>query len=98
MGEQAVRGIGNQVSTSRAPDGTVYPLPSEHEARASFAQIARAAHVQKAKGRRIVVVQGLGFVGAAVAAVIAAATDEQRRPLHFVIGVDLPTAASFWKV
>ena len=55
MGEQAVRGIGNQVSTSRAPDGTVYPLPSEHEARASFAQIARAAHVQKAKGRRIVV-------------------------------------------
>jgi UDP-N-acetyl-D-glucosamine dehydrogenase len=83
---------------SLAPDGTVYSVPAEDEAQAAFAQIARSARREQAQGRRVVVVQGLGFVGAAVAAVIATATDEQGRPLYFVIGVDLPTPASFWKV
>jgi len=42
--------------------------------------------------RKVVVVQGLGFVGAANAAVIAAARDAGGTPLYSVIGVDLPSA------
>jgi nucleotide sugar dehydrogenase len=98
MSERALETVGDEASLSLSPDGTVYALPTETEARIAFAEIARSAREQRAKGRRIVVVQGLGFVGAAVAAVIANATDEQGRPLYYVIGVDLPSAASYWKV
>jgi len=42
-------------------------------------------------GRKIVCVQGLGFVGAANAIAIASARDGAGNPLYSVIGVDLPT-------
>lgn len=78
---------------SVAPDGTQYPLPAEAQLAEQMAQI-RA----RAMGRRVVVVQGLGFVGAAVAAAIADATTATGEPRWFVIGVDLPTPAGWWKV
>jgi len=43
------------------------------------------------RGRRIVCVQGLGFVGAANAIAIASARDGAGDPLYAVVGVDLPT-------
>jgi nucleotide sugar dehydrogenase len=78
---------------STAPDGTVYRVPDAAVIAAEFAEIAR-----RAEGRRVVVVQGLGFVGSAVAAVVAAARDERGEPRYFVIGVDLPTPGGFWKI
>jgi UDP-N-acetyl-D-glucosamine dehydrogenase len=42
-------------------------------------------------GRKIVCVQGLGFVGAANAIAIASARDPAGAPLYNVIGVDLPS-------
>jgi UDP-N-acetyl-D-glucosamine dehydrogenase len=45
------------------------------------------------RGRKIVCVQGLGFVGAANAIAIASARDPAGGPLYNVIGVDLPTAS-----
>jgi nucleotide sugar dehydrogenase len=45
-----------------------------------------------------VAVQGLGFVGAAVAAVVANATNADGEPLYYVIGVDLPSANGYWKI
>jgi hypothetical protein len=42
-------------------------------------------------GRKIVCVQGLGFVGAANAIAIASARDGAGNALYSVIGVDLPT-------
>jgi UDP-N-acetyl-D-mannosaminuronate dehydrogenase len=44
-------------------------------------------------GRKIVCVQGLGFVGAANAIAIASARDPAGDPLYTVVGVDLPTAS-----
>jgi UDP-N-acetyl-D-glucosamine dehydrogenase len=46
----------------------------------------------------VVAVQGLGFVGAAVAATVAGSSTEEGRPVHYVIGVDLRTPESYWKV
>ncbi|MDR3400914.1 MAG: nucleotide sugar dehydrogenase [Chthoniobacter sp.] len=78
---------------STAPDGTTWRVPEAAERAAEFAEIAR-----RAAGRRVVVVQGLGFVGSAVAAVVAAARDAAGQPRYFVIGVDLPTPAGYWKI
>jgi UDP-N-acetyl-D-glucosamine dehydrogenase len=41
--------------------------------------------------RKVVCVQGLGFVGAAMAVATAGASDESGKPLYDVIGVDLDT-------
>jgi nucleotide sugar dehydrogenase len=43
------------------------------------------------RGRKIVCVQGLGFVGAANAIAIASARDGAGDPLYAVVGVDLPS-------
>jgi len=79
---------------SVAPDGRRYPLPDEalgaSEARSLQEWAARLA-------RPVVVVQGVGFVGAAMAVAAAAARDGAGRPRYSVIGVDLPSASSFWK-
>ncbi len=45
------------------------------------------------RGRKIVCVQGLGFVGAANAIAIASARDGAGNPLYIVVGADLPTAS-----
>lgn len=50
--------------------------------------------IKRNAGRPVVVVQGLGFVGAAMALVCANASDSK----YAVIGVDLPTPESFWKI
>ncbi len=56
------------------------------------------AHQHLKQGRKIVVVQGLGFVGVAVAAVVASARDEFGQARYFVIGVDLPTTDGCSKI
>jgi UDP-N-acetyl-D-glucosamine dehydrogenase len=83
---------------SLSPDGVVYRLPSEAESESSYREIAESAEAHRRRGGQIVVVQGLGFVGSAVAAAVASVADETGEPLHYVIGVDLATSASYWKV
>lgn len=78
---------------SIAPDGARYAVPSAAEIDAAFERIA-----QRAKGQRVVAVQGLGFVGAAVATAIASARDAAGKPRYFVIGTDLATPEAFWKI
>ena len=45
------------------------------------------------KGKKVVVVQGLGFVGAVMSLVCANALTEE----YAVVGIDLPSPASYWK-
>jgi UDP-N-acetyl-D-glucosamine dehydrogenase len=83
---------------SIAPNGQVFPLPAPEDEAFELAMLALEADRQRMLGRQIVVVQGLGFVGAAVSAVIADARDLSGAPRHFVIGVDRATPESYWKV
>lgn len=46
------------------------------------------------RGKKVVVVQGLGFVGAVMSLVCANALTEE----YAVIGIDLPTPNSYWKI
>jgi UDP-N-acetyl-D-glucosamine dehydrogenase len=85
-------------TVSVAPDGTSYALPSDAEVLAEFEPIAAAAEQHRRRGGQVVVVQGLGFVGAAVAATVASAVDGTSGPLHYVIGVDLLRPETYWKV
>jgi nucleotide sugar dehydrogenase len=80
-------------SLSRAPDGLEYAIPKSSEIDHQFRAIQ-----ERARGKRVVAVQGLGFVGSAVAAVIASATNELGQPRWFVIGVDLPSPSGWWKI
>lgn len=48
----------------------------------------------KNKGKKLIVVQGLGFVGAVMSMVCANAVDEE----YAVIGIDLPNDKNFWKI
>jgi nucleotide sugar dehydrogenase len=89
---------GAVAAESLAPDGTVYPIPTLAGLRASFEECAAAAAAHREQGGQVVVVQGLGFVGAAVAATVAGATHDDGRAAHFVVGVDLPTPQGYWKV
>jgi UDP-N-acetyl-D-glucosamine dehydrogenase len=83
---------------SFSPDGVGYRIPRETESAARFREIAAAAEAHRKQGGQVIVVQGLGFVGSAVAAAVASVLDAAGRPLHYVIGVDLATPASYWKV
>lgn len=82
---------------STAFDGMRYPIPDPEARDAAFTRLNERVLAARADGMRIVVVQGLGFVGAVMAAVIANAS-QAGRPRYFVIGVDLPTAGAYWKV
>jgi nucleotide sugar dehydrogenase len=89
--------LAESLPVSLSPDGKVFRIPSETESRSSFHEIAESAQAHGRSGGQIVVVQGLGFVGSAVAAAVASVSDAGR-PLHYVIGVDLATPGSYWKV
>lgn len=45
-------------------------------------------------GKKVVVIQGLGFVGSVMGLVVANALTEE----YAVIGIDLPTVSSYWKI
>ena len=82
---------------SISPDGSEFSLPSDERTEKEIEKIKEIAKEQKENGKKIVVVQGLGFVGAVNAAVISNCEVGGEYP-YYVIGVDLPTENSFWKV
>ncbi len=84
---------------SVCPEGEAFPLPSEDDYAAEFKRLQKIVHDQRQLGREIVVVMGLGFVGAVMAAVVADSTDKDTgTPSRFVIGMQRPSTRSFWKI
>jgi len=84
--------------TSVSPDGTVYSLPNEADYHSELARMEALANEARAKGLEVVVVMGVGFVGAVMAAVIADTTDPQGRPSKLAIGMQRPSVRSYWKI
>ena len=83
---------------SVSPTGEKFALPSPGDYRKEFARLEKLAARQRRQGREIVVVVGLGFVGAVMAAVVADARDKAGRPTKFVIGMQRPSPRSYWKI
>ena len=86
-------------ATSTSPSGEVFPLPSPTDYDAEFQRLQELAAQHRQKGREIVVVMGVGFVGAVMAGIVADAVDKTTlQPNKFVIGMQRPSPRSFWKI
>ncbi len=83
---------------SVSPEGEVFPLPGPAEFEMENARLAKLAAEERTKGRQVVVVMGVGFVGAVMAAVVADSVGEDGKPGKFVIGMQRPSSRSFWKI
>ena len=86
----------NQQSLS--PTGESFSLPSPTDYEREFERLNDLVNRQRQLGREIVVVMGLGFVGAVMAAVVADAEDAKGNPMKFVIGMQRPSIRSYWKI
>jgi UDP-N-acetyl-D-glucosamine dehydrogenase len=84
---------------SISPEGEKFSLPQEEDYQREFERLETLARSHKEKGREIVVVMGLGFVGAVMAGVVAdSVVKETGEPGKFVIGMQRPSTRSFWKI
>jgi UDP-N-acetyl-D-glucosamine dehydrogenase len=83
---------------SVSPSGEVFPLPSPEEYAGELERVEALASAAKAEGKEVVVVMGVGFVGAVMAAIMADAVDEKGRPSKFVVGCQRPSTRSYWKI
>lgn len=84
---------------SVSPSGEEFALPDEAAYREELTRLeARVAEARDA-GQEVVVVMGVGFVGAVMAAIIADTTDPTTgKPTKFVIGCQRPSSRSYWKI
>lgn len=83
---------------SEAPTGEKFALPGADEYAAELSRIEKLVEKARAGKQEIVVVMGVGFVGAVMAAIIADARDENGKNTKFVIGCQRPSRRSFWKI
>jgi UDP-N-acetyl-D-glucosamine dehydrogenase len=84
---------------SISPEGDKFKLPGDAEYKAEYEKLVRLAEEHKKQGHEIVVVMGLGFVGAVMAGVVADSVDKKTgESKKFVIGMQRPSPRSFWKI
>jgi hypothetical protein len=67
----------SETQTSISPDGEVFILPKESDYEKENDRLKKLVKKQRLKGREIVVVMGVGFVGAVMAGVVADSEDKK---------------------
>lgn len=87
-----------ETAGSTAPDGRSYPIPGAGAVAKTLENLKAKAQSWRKRGAQVVAVQGLGFVGTAMAAVVADARTPAGEPAFHVIGTDLATPSGYWKV
>jgi nucleotide sugar dehydrogenase len=83
---------------SVSPAGEKFAIPSEKDYGKELKRLKRLVAAAKKKDKEIVVVMGVGFVGAVMAAIIADTKDENGNYTKFVIGCQRPSVRSYWKI
>lgn len=84
---------------SASPAGEKFELPQGEEYAQEFQRLEALTRAAREEGKEIVVVMGVGFVGAVMAAIIADTMDKETgRPSKFVIGCQRPSTRSYWKI
>lgn len=86
------------MNESIEPNKKVHPLPDEKTHLEEVARLEKLVEEQRSKGREIVAVMGLGFVGIIMAAIVADSVDKCGKPRKFVIGLQRPSKRSYWKI
>ncbi|HRT94075.1 MAG TPA: UDP binding domain-containing protein [Planctomycetota bacterium] len=86
-------------SYSISPVGERFEVPVGEAYVLEYERVRHLAEIARGDGKEIVVVMGIGFVGAVMAAVVADAVDrETGEPTKFVIGCQRPSTRSYWKI
>jgi UDP-N-acetyl-D-glucosamine dehydrogenase len=84
---------------SVSPSGEQFAIPQQPEYAREMARLEGLAALAREEGREIVVVMGVGFVGAVMAAIVADTVDRKTgRPSKLVIGCQRPSTRSYWKI
>ncbi len=84
--------------SSISPEGEEFRLPDKSEYATEFKEVKKRALKARKEGKEIVVVMGVGFVGAVMAAIVADTKDKQGHYSKFVIGCQRPSPRSYWKI
>ena len=84
---------------SISPAGEKFSIPNENEYDAEFKRIESLVKTARSEHKEVVVVMGIGFVGAVMAAIVADTVDKKTgKPNKFVIGCQRPSTRSYWKI
>ena len=84
---------------SVSPEGHAYPLPQPADYPVELARLQQLSVAARGQGQEVVVVMGVGFVGAVMAAIVADTVDKGTgEPSKFVIGCQRPSTRSYWKI
>jgi UDP-N-acetyl-D-glucosamine dehydrogenase len=84
---------------SVSPEGEKFNIPLDEDYKKEYEKLVKVVDEQKNLGREIVVVMGLGFVGAVMAGVVADSVDKKTgESKKFVIGMQRPSSRSYWKI
>jgi UDP-N-acetyl-D-glucosamine dehydrogenase len=84
---------------SVSPAGEKFPIPSQADYAKEMDRLKNLSEQARKEGKEVVVVMGVGFVGAVMAAIIADTVDKKtRKPSKFVIGCQRPSPRSYWKI
>jgi UDP-N-acetyl-D-glucosamine dehydrogenase len=84
---------------SVSPSGEKFPIPSEADYKQEMTRLEALADQARREDKEVVVVMGVGFVGAVMAAIIADTVDKKTgKPSKFVIGCQRPSPRSYWKI
>ncbi len=83
---------------SVSPDGEKYAIPEKKGYSQEFERVKALSDAARAAGKEIVVVMGVGFVGAVMAAIVADTKDANSNYTKFVIGCQRPSVRSYWKI
>ncbi|MGM0532144.1 MAG: nucleotide sugar dehydrogenase [Bacteroidota bacterium] len=90
--------MNEEANVSISPSGEQFELPKPEDYKAEFENLKERVNQERARNREIVVVMGVGFVGAVMAAIVADTVDENGQSSKFVIGMQRPSTRSFWKI
>jgi UDP-N-acetyl-D-glucosamine dehydrogenase len=84
---------------SISPAGEQFTIPAEDQYTEELKRIESLVDAARSEGKEIVVVMGVGFVGAVMAAIVADTVDrESGQSNKFVIGCQRPSVRSYWKI
>jgi len=84
---------------SLSPTGEKFSLPRPEDYAGEFKRVQSLVEAARKEGKEIVVVMGVGFVGAVMAAIIADTLDKKSgKPGKYVVGCQRPSARSYWKI
>ena len=83
---------------SISPAGEKFAIPGKEEYADEIRRLQRLVKKARNEGKEIVVVMGVGFVGAVMAAIVADTTNNKGKSTKFVIGCQRPSPRSYWKI